>query len=53
MISSFMVMTVGEDGTAEGVLQEDVDATFVCDDMAIKLLVGESRLEGCGDVLQG
>ena len=34
-----MIMTVGKDGTAEGVLQGNIDMTFVGQDVIIKLPV--------------
>ena len=34
-----MVMTLGEDGSMERVLQGDVDMTFVCEDVIIILSV--------------
>ena len=51
--SSLMVMATGEDGTTERALWGDINTTFVGQDMIIKLPVGETRAEGCGDVLQG
>ena len=39
---SFMVMTLGEDRAMEGVLQGNVDTTFVCENVVIVLPVRES-----------
>ena len=48
--SSFMVMTAGKDGVIEGILWEDIDTTFVCEDMVVKLPVREAGPEGGGDI---
>ena len=50
---SLVVVATSKDGAAEGVLQGDVDATFVGQDSVIELPVGKARPEGSGDVLQG
>ena len=50
---SLMVVAVGEDGAAEGVLQGNVDMTFVGQDMIVELPIREAGSEGSGDVLQG
>ena len=39
--SGFMVVAVGEDGATEGVLQGNVDMTFVGEDVVIELPVRE------------
>ena len=39
--SGFVIMTVGKDRTVEGVLQGNIDTTFVCKNMIVKLPVGE------------
>ena len=49
---SFMVMTLGKDRVMEGVIQGNVDMTFVCEDVVIILPVGELRSEGGRDILQ-
>ena len=48
-----MIIAADEDGMTEGVLQGDVDAIFVGQDVVIELPVRETREEGSGDVLQG
>ena len=40
--SSFMVMTAGKDGTAEGTFWGNIDMTFVHEDVVIKLPIRES-----------
>ena len=37
--SCLMVMTSGEDSVAEGTIRQDVDMTFVCEDVIIKFPV--------------
>ena len=39
--SSLMVMTMDEDGTVERIIQGNIDATFVCQNMVVKLPVGK------------
>ena len=51
--SSFVVMTVGEDGASEGGVRGNVDMTFVCKDAVVIFPVREMRPEGSGDILQG
>ena len=41
-----MIIAADEDGMTEGVLQGDVDAIFVGQDVVIELPVGEARLKG-------
>ena len=48
-----MIMAAGKDGTTEGILWWDVDATLVSQDVVVKFPVRETRPEGSGDVLQG
>ena len=50
---SFVVVTAGEDGAVEGVLQGNIDIVLVCQDMVIKLPVRKVRPEDDGDVFQG
>ena len=35
MTNSLMVMTVGENGTLERILQRNIDMAFVCEDIVI------------------
>ena len=51
--SGLMVVATGKDRVVEGVFREDIDASFVGQDMVIEFPVGEAGLEGCGDILQG
>ena len=51
--SSFVVMTLGEDRTVEGISRWDIDTSPVCEDMIVKFPVEETQTEGCRDVLQG
>ena len=46
-----MIMTLFEDGTAEGVIGGDVDATFVSEDSSFNLPVGKVGAEGEGNIL--
>ena len=39
MTSGLMVVAMDEDGMAEGIVQEDIDASFVCENMVVKLPV--------------
>ena len=50
MPGSFVVMAAGEDGTLERVLQENIDMTFVGEDVVVEFPVRETRPEGRGDV---
>ena len=47
-----IVVAAGKDRATEGVIQGDVDMTFVGQDTVVILPVRETRPEGSGDVLQ-
>ena len=51
MTGGFVIVATLEDGTAEGVVCRDVDATFVSKDAGFDLPVSESGAEGERDVL--
>ena len=51
--SGLMVIAASEDGVTEGVFQGNVDMTFVCEDVVIKLPVRKARPESGRDVFQG
>ena len=51
--SSLMIMTMSENGAAEGILQGYVDTAFVGQDVIIKFPVGKTGPESGGNVLQG
>ena len=46
-----MIMTSFKDGTAEGVIGGNVDATFVSEDSSFNLPVGKVGAEGEGNIL--
>ena len=48
-----MVVTAGEDGVIEGVIQENINTALVCQDVIIIFPVRKWRPEGGGNVLQG
>ena len=50
--SGLVVMAAGKDRAMEGVLQGNVDATLVGQNMVIILPVRKMRVEGNGDALQ-
>ena len=50
MTHGFMVVTAGQDGTMEGVLQGNIDMPFVCENMVVVLPVQETGPEGSSDV---
>ena len=50
MTGGLMVMASCEDGTAEGVLRGNIDATLVGQDVVVEFPVREARPEGSGDV---
>ena len=53
MTSSFMVVTSDKDGATEGVIQGDVDAALVSQDMAVVFPVREMGLECSRNIFQG
>ena len=50
---SFVVMTADKDRVMKGVLWENINMSFVCEDVVIILPVQETGSEDSGDVLQG
>ena len=53
VLSGFVIMTLGEDGTVEGVVWGNIYMPLVCKDVVVIFPVREVRLECSGDVLQG
>ena len=52
MAGSLVIMTVGEDGIAEGVIQGDINMSFIGENMVIIFPVREMRPEYSKDILE-
>ena len=53
MSGSLMIMAMGKDGVAEGILQGNIDASLIHQDVVVKFPIREAGSEGSRDVLQG
>ena len=49
---SLMIMAMSKDRMAEGILEGDIDTSFIGEDVVIILPVGEMRLESSRDISQ-